>query len=182
MSVKDGAALTQPTGPSDAFVTQITACQSRLYAYILTLTGDREQAREILQEANLVIWRKADQFEEGTNFIAWAFQIARYQVLAYRQKIARDKLVFDDALLQGMADIFAEDEPFDARQDALAKCIEQIAPNHRNLLHIRYSDGQSVKEIASKLDKSANAVAKVLHRTRIALMKCIESKLSEGGA
>ncbi|MEO0477666.1 MAG: sigma-70 family RNA polymerase sigma factor [Planctomycetota bacterium] len=174
--------MSQPTGPSDAFVTQITACQSRLYAYILTLTGDREHAREVLQEANLVIWRKADAFEEGTNFIAWAFSIARYQVLAHRQKIARDKLVFDDELLVGIADIFDEEDQFDERQDALADCIEQIAPNHRNLLRIRYSDGQPVKEIAQQLDKSANAVAKVLHRTRLALMKCIESKLSGGGA
>ena len=169
-------------GHQDAFVMQITTCQSRLYAYIFTLTGDREQARDVLQETNLVIWRKADEFEPGTNFIAWAFQIARYQVMAYRQKIARDKLVFDDELLVGMADIFDEDEGFDERQDALGKCIEQITPNHRNLLRIRYTDGVSVKDMSARLNKSANAVAKVLHRTRLALMKCIEQKLSEGKA
>ncbi|MFK7790379.1 MAG: sigma-70 family RNA polymerase sigma factor [Phycisphaeraceae bacterium] len=171
--------MPQPTGQSDAFVMQITACQSRLYAYILSLAGDREQAREVLQETNLVIWRKADQFEPGTNFIAWAFKIARLQLMAYRQKIARDRLVFDDDLLLDMADIFDEGEAFNARQDALAHCVEQIAPNHRNLLRIRYTDGLSVKEIASQLDKSANAIAKVLHRTRLALMKCIEQRVSE---
>lgn len=171
--------MTQPVGQSDAFVMQITACQSRLYAYILSLAGDRDQAREVLQETNLVIWRKADQFEPGTNFIAWAFKIARLQLMAYRQKIARDRLVFDDSLLLDMADIFDEDDAFDARQDALAQCIEEIAPNHRNLIRIRYTDGLSVKEIASQLDKSANAVAKVLHRTRLALMKCIDQRLSE---
>lgn len=171
--------MTQPAGQSDAFVMQITACQSRLYAYILSLAGDRDQAREVLQETNLVIWRKADQFEPGTNFIAWAFKIARLQLMAYRQKIARDRLVFDDSLLLDMADIFDEDDAFDARQDALAQCIEEIAPNHRNLIRIRYTDGLSVKEIASQLDKSANAVAKVLHRTRLALMKCIDQRLSE---
>ena len=159
---------------------QITACQSRLYAYILTLIGDREQARDVLQECNLVMWSKADQFEQGSNFIAWAFQIARFQVMAARQKTARDKLVFDDEILEGMADIFDDDEQFDERQAALGECIEQIAPNHRNLLKIRYTDGLPVKEIAMRLDKTANAVAKVLHRTRVALMDCIEKKLSEG--
>ena len=159
---------------------QITACQSRLYAYILTLTGDREQARDVLQECNLVMWSKADEFEDGTNFIAWAFTIARFQVMAARQKTARDRLVFDDEILQGMADIFDDDTAFIERQAALGQCIEQIAPNHRNLLKIRYTDGLSVKEIALQLDKTANAVAKVLHRTRIALMDCIEKKMSEG--
>lgn len=171
--------MTLPAGQSDAFVMQFTACQSRLYAYILSLTGDREQAREVLQETNLVIWRRAEQFESGTNFIAWVFKIARLQLMAYRQKIARDRLVFDDELLTDMADIFAEDEAFDARQDALAQCIEQIAPNHRNLLRVRYTDGQSVKEMSANLNKTANAIAKVLHRTRIALMKCIEQKVAE---
>lgn len=159
---------------------QITACQSRLYAYILTLTGDREQARDVLQETNLVMWSKADEFEQGTNFIAWAFTIARYQVMAARQKTARDRLIFDDEVLEGMADIFDNDEQYDERQAALGECIEQIAPNHRNLIKIRYTDGLSVKEIATRVDKTANAVAKVLHRTRLALMECIEKKLSEG--
>lgn len=167
---------------SDAFVTQITACQSRLYAYILTLTGDRDQARDVLQETNLVIWRKGGEFEPGTNFIAWVFQIARYQVKAYRQRIARDRLVFDDELLNEMADVFTEDEQFDARQDALGRCIEKLTPNHRSLLQIRYNDGLAVKQIATRLNKSANAIAKVLHRTRVALMHCIEQTLSEGGA
>ncbi|MEM6257728.1 MAG: sigma-70 family RNA polymerase sigma factor [Planctomycetota bacterium] len=174
--------MPQPLGQSDAFVVQITACQSRLYAYILTLTGDREQAREVLQETNLVIWRKAEDFEPGTNFIAWVFRIARFQVMAHRQKIARDRLVFDDELLTGITDIFDEDDPYDDRQEALSDCIQAITPNHRNLLNIRYRDGLSVKEIASQLSKSPNAVAKVLHRTRLALMKCIEQKLSGGGA
>lgn len=174
--------MNQSLGHSDAVVMQITACQSRLYAYILTLTGDREQARDVLQETNLVLWRKAQEFELGTNFIAWAFKIARYQVMASRQKIARDKLVFDDELLTDMADIFDDEDRFDERQDALGRCIEEIAPNHRNMLRIRYSDGLSVKEMASRLNKSANAIAKVLHRTRIALMKCIEQRVSEGGS
>lgn len=172
--------LDQPQGQQESLVLQITACQSRLYAYILSLTGDREQARDVLQECNLVMWSKADQFEPGTNFMAWAFQIARYQVMAARQKTARDKLVFDDAVLERMADIFDEDDQFDERQAALGQCIEQIAPNHRELLNIRYTDGLPVKEIAARLDKTANAVAKVLHRTRIALMDCIERKMSEG--
>ena len=159
---------------------QITACQSRLYAYIVTLTGDREQARDVLQETNLVMWSKADEFEQGTNFIAWAFTIARYQVMAARQKTARDRLIFDDEVLEGMADIFDNDEQFGERQAALGECIESIAPNHRNLIKIRYTDGLSVKEIATRVDKTANAVAKVLHRTRLALMDCIEKKISEG--
>ena len=108
-----------------------------------------------------------------------SFKIARLQVMAHRQKLARDRHVFDDDVLDRIADIFEDNEPFEARQDALAHCIEKIAPNHRNLLNLRYTDGQSVKAMAAQLDKSANAIAKVLHRTRMSLMDCIEKRLSE---
>ncbi|MEM1353828.1 MAG: sigma-70 family RNA polymerase sigma factor [Planctomycetota bacterium] len=172
--------MSEEAGQSEAFVTDFTSCQSRVYAYIFTLTGDREQARDVLQEVNLVIWRKAEEFEPGTNFIAWAFQIARFQVMSHRQKLARDRLVFDDELITGMADIFSEDDPFDARREALASCLDRLTTNHRNLLRIRYADGLAVKDMATRLGKSANAVAKVLHRTRMALLDCIERQTSGG--
>ena len=41
-------------------------------------------AEDVLQEANLVLWRKFDQYQEGTNFFAWACQIIRYEVLKYQ--------------------------------------------------------------------------------------------------
>ena len=44
---------------------------------------------DVFQAANLVLWRKFDQFEPGTNFFAWACQIIRYEVLKYREKYAR---------------------------------------------------------------------------------------------
>ena len=99
----------------------------------------------------------------------------------YRQKIARDRLVFDDEVLADMADIFSDGDPFEGRQGALGQCIEKLTPSHRNLLRIRYTDGVSVKDMADRLNKSANAIAKTLHRTRIALMECIERRVSEGG-
>ena len=84
---------------TDGFVKLMTAHQGRLYAYVLSLLGDPDQANDVLQEANLVLWRTAGEFQMGSNFRAWAFRIAHFQVMAHRQRQLRDRLVFDDEML-----------------------------------------------------------------------------------
>ncbi len=54
--------------PSAEFIQLLTGSQSRLFAYSVSMMGNRQQAQEVMQETNLVMWRKADQFEIGTNF------------------------------------------------------------------------------------------------------------------
>ena len=93
--------------PSTDFLKLYTGCQSRLYAFILTLVGNPDQASEVLQETNLVLWQKAEQFEIGTNFMAWALKVARFQVMAFRKKQSRDRLVFSEAATERVANAFS---------------------------------------------------------------------------
>ena len=89
--------------------------QARMKGYALSLTGDRHAAEDILQESNLVIWRKASTFEKGTNFLSWAFRIIHFQTLAFRRKADRDRLVFDDDLIDTMASETVEEDPLAGR-------------------------------------------------------------------
>ena len=80
----------------DQFVLELTEAQSRLYAFIYKRLLNAEHARDVLQEANLVLWRRAREYQPGTHFMAWAYRIAHFQILALRQKQAREKLVFSE--------------------------------------------------------------------------------------
>ena len=71
----------------DEFIVHLTACQNRLYAYVFSLLPDRERRRDVLQETNLVLWRKSDQFMAGTDFGAWACKVAYFEVLAERRRL-----------------------------------------------------------------------------------------------
>jgi RNA polymerase sigma-70 factor (ECF subfamily) len=158
----------------DDYVQLMINCQSRLYSFILSLVCHAEYASEVLQETNLVLWKKCDQFEPGTNFVAWAFQIARYQVMAHRQRLGRDRHVFDDDALDNVAAAFepvAEDK--DDRLVALAHCMKKLSDDGRSLLKQRYGEGTPVKSIAAELGQTANRIAVRLHRLRAALMDCI---------
>ena len=169
---------------SDEFVVDLTAAQERLFGFIFKRTANRDQAREILQETNLVLCRKAAGYTPGTNFIAWAFRVAHFQILAYRKTMSREKLVFDDELLAEMEAIDNEErnQVRDRRREALGLCLDSLSESHRKLMERRYFHAEAVQDIAAEVDKSVNAVSKILHRTRHSLMKCVSSRLKEAEA
>src|SRR5260370_41688569 len=81
----------------------MTRHQRRIFAYIYTLVPDRYDAEDLLQETSVVICEKFDQFEEGTDFVAWACQIAYWRVRYARQKFARSKVLFHQELVDALA-------------------------------------------------------------------------------
>lgn len=165
---------------NEQFVQQLIGCQPRIYAYILSLAADADRADEILQDTNLVLWRKAGEFVPGTNFIAWAFRIAHFQVLAKRQKDDRDRHVFDDELLETLArETHEPATQADLRVGALRVCLGHISQPQRQLLERRYG-GESVQSIADKTGRTVGSISQTLYRIRGALVDCIRQKLTEG--
>lgn len=62
----------------DEFVMLLTAVQPRLFSYLAMVLGDVHDANNVLQETNVTLWTKADDFTTGTNFFAWAREVAYY--------------------------------------------------------------------------------------------------------
>lgn len=159
------------------FVQLMIGCQSRLYAFIMSLVHNPEQAADILQQTNLVMWQKSDEFQMGTNFTAWTFQIARYQVMSFRQRQQRDRHVFDDETLAVVSGELEERaELKEDRLVALSQCMNELGNDGRELLTQRYRDGLPVQDIAAHLGHTANRVAVRLHRLRVALLECIRRR------
>lgn len=78
-------------------VALLTQHQSAIRFYVSSLLPGEARAADVAQQANLTIWDKRSDFKPGTNFKAWAFSIARYEVLNFRKKEARDaRLQFSD--------------------------------------------------------------------------------------
>lgn len=167
---------------SEEFVRLMTDHQGRLFAYIFTLLGDPDQANDVLQETNVILWRDSREFRPGSNFKAWAFRVAHFQVMAFRQRQIRDRLVFEDDLIEALASGAREaDEAFEARQTLLAGCLEKLAPAHREMVRHRYSEGHSLDSIAKGRGMTPNAVMQALFRIRHSLIQCV-ARFAEGGA
>ena len=161
--------------PSDQFVRHLTEHQSQMYAYILALLGDPGAVNDVLQDANVVAWQNAHEYTEGTNFGDWAKRLAYYQVLAYRKRSQRDRLVFDTALLDNLAQEAArQSELIDADLAALHRCIEKLSRLDQDLLWARYAPDGSVKRLAEVRGKSVGAISQALYRIRGELADCVQ--------
>src|SRR5678815_1019736 len=81
----------------------MTRHQRQIFSYVYVLVPNRSDAEDLLQETSLVICEKFNEFREGTDFVAWACQIAYWRVRYSRQKYARSKVVFDQEIVDVVA-------------------------------------------------------------------------------
>jgi RNA polymerase sigma-70 factor (ECF subfamily) len=165
----------------DEFIALYAAHESRLRGYVLTLVPRWADAEEICQRCSFVLWKKFEQFEPGTNFYAWACRVALFEVKEFRRKIAKERLIFSDELLESVAGraIEIQDE-FPRRAKALQKCVEELSRNQRELLRLRYDEGRSVGSVARLVNRPIDGVYKALSRIRQALYFCINARLEAG--
>ncbi len=161
----------------------MTQHQRRIFGYIYTLVPDRHAAEDILQETSLVICEKFASFKPGSDFVAWACQIAYWEVRRSRQKFARSKVVFDDAVLEVVAQTAAEMAPeLDARHEALQHCLKKLHPRDREFVLLRYERGHGVELAAQRSGRSMHAAYKALARIRKLLFDCVSNRLNQEAA
>lgn len=157
----------------------MTQHQRRIFSYIYTLMPDRHNAEDILQETSLVICEKFGDFEEGTDFVAWACQIAYWNVRRARQKFARSKVVFDQDVVDAIAETAGTmTEEINHRHEALTHCLQKLHPRDRELVLTRYEPGSDVEEAAQRSGRSLEAAYKALGRIRKLLLDCVTQRIS----
>ena len=116
--------MTDPANnPDSELMLKITACQGKIFALAISMLGDHEAASDIQQETNLIIWDKAQEAKQVTNFSAWALKIAYFQIKNYRRKQQRSMLLFDSDVMELLAEDSHEMvDSMDDRLKALQTC------------------------------------------------------------
>jgi RNA polymerase sigma-70 factor (ECF subfamily) len=163
-----------------AFVAQITRHQSMLRSYIIALMPGVDGVDDVLQQTNLVLWKKRTSFQTGTNFRAWASAIARFEVMAHRRKMLRfSKLMMSEELSEMLAR-HCEEPPdeVDERLRALDKCLGRLRESERELLEHRYFSKGTLDDFAARCMRPPESLKVTLFRIRAALRKCINSELA----
>jgi RNA polymerase sigma-70 factor (ECF subfamily) len=168
-----------PSVPSREYLALLMECQRALYALICSLLGSSEHAQDVLQETNLVLWEKSGEYDPSRPFRPWAFRFAHNQVLAFRRKRQRDRLVFDDEMLVEIRDrtIQATDQ-LDEQLKSLDDCVSKLPPRQQELIRRRYAHGQKLKDIAVMMRQSANNLAATLFRARQSVLRCMKAHLA----
>jgi RNA polymerase sigma-70 factor (ECF subfamily) len=155
--------------------------EPRIYGYICSVVANRTDADDVLQDTASVLWRKFDEYEQGTNFHAWAMKIARFQVLYYYQRQRRDVLRFSEAFVDAITeDTVAAAAGLADLRETLASCLDRLKPRDRELFRHRYEAGATPESVAEKLSRPVSTVYNALRRIRQALHRCVFQKLAGG--
>lgn len=170
----------------DEFASRLAPIQSQLLGYIYAIVHNFDDSRDVLQQAHLAAWEKFDQFDRSQSFSAWMYGFVRYEVMAYHRDRARSRVKFSDELVQKLVrtehhdDRTAADGRLEVYLEALAHCKQQLTAADRQLLEAYYDQGCQGRELAQRLQRSAQSISNSLARIRKALFHCIRSQVAQG--
>lgn len=161
----------------ERFMQLFLPMQRAICVYLRSLVPNRTDAEDVLQAAATVMWERFDDFQPGTRFDQWAYQIARFQALRYLKERKRDKLVFSDEVLDLIADRAAtvSGDTNDAL-DALELCVERLTDQNRELLRMRFEPGATNRSVAGAVGRPERTVSRNLSQLYDDLLRCIQQR------
>jgi len=153
--------------------------QTPLRGYLFATTRNWTATDELFQEVATTLWRKFGEFDASRSFRAWAFGMARLQVLRHRQTFARSRLVFSEDLMDSLATVAGDETGEDDwRLPHLAACMAKLPPSDRKLMGMRFEQEFSLAEIGRKIHKSEAAAGMSMMRIRRWLRDCMEKTMA----
>ena len=163
----------------DQFLRLFMEHEEALRLFVRSLLFNQEEAREVMQDVAIVLWRKFDDSLDSLSFRRWAFGVARMEVLTFRRDRARDRHSFGEEVVE-LLERTAEEEfdTLDSEIGALENCIEKLPSEQQKLVRKAYQSGVKMHELATQLGRTPMSLYKQLHRIRLQLMKCIQGELA----
>lgn len=159
---------------------EIAAHQPRLRAFIRCLLVNPRDVDDVLQEVNSLLWEKATDFQPGSSFWAWSSQVARFKVLNLVSRYDRERVIFDQETINQMADVIEERvASLEDRREALEVCLGKLPAGQRQLIDLRYSDGQAIDRISETIGRPIGSIRQTLYRIRGLLLDCIQRQLQD---
>ena len=164
------------------FVVLFQKNEAAIRCFVRSLLTSWNDVDDIMQEVSLVLWEKFSDFDPSTNFLKWAYVIARFKVMNFCSKKGREKLQFDNDLLELMAEeCMDEIDEREREEQAMQKCMEKVPEGRQQLLINSCHKGVTIKSLAEQIGKSPTALYKTLNRLRMSLYECIQNELKEEG-
>jgi len=163
------------------FVEFLTPNYYKIHSFILSLVPNKADAEDVLQAAITYMWEHFEDFRQGTNFLAWAFTISKYQVMTHRRKTQRSIIQFSEEAIQLIEDEnrrLAQES--DQRLEILDGCMQALRTRDRMLISKRFEKKTSTKELAAELNMSVHVAYKRLARIKSLLLDCIRNGMAAG--
>ena len=169
-------------GDAGAFSVLVERHHRGVRACLVARMNDAHEAEDLAQEVFVTAFRKLAEFDPRRPLAPWLRSIALNLLRNHWRKFRARPIGGNAelaALLDGQiaADYGAAREPL--MHSALRECLERMDGPARELLHRRYGEEESVRELADRLQRGYSAVTMQLHRLREVLADCVAGKVRE---
>jgi RNA polymerase sigma-70 factor (ECF subfamily) len=167
-------------GDGEAFQVLVERHSRSIFRLAYRLTGNEQDAEDVVQESFLRAYRQLGRFESRANFGTWLYRIvANCSVDLMRSKQARHDQLRRDSLDDAM-ELPAADAPGPERmaqsaeiQRRVQAALEALSPLERAAFTLRHYEGRSIEEISSALGLRTSAakhsVFRAVKKLRVAL-------------
>ena len=172
-------------GDREAFRSLVERHQRRAFAIAIGLVRDENDAREIVQEAFLRVYRSIERFEGGSSFFTWLYRIVTNLSIDHMRKPARREAeLFDNPQVADEGDTFTfvaridGADPLDVvrRREIGARikaALDDLPPYHRSVIVMREVEGMSYQEMAEAMEVSKGTIMSRLFHARQKLQKAL---------
>jgi RNA polymerase sigma-70 factor (ECF subfamily) len=174
--------------------TWVSTYGDMLFRYAQFRVRDLQKAEELVQETLLAALQASGRFSGQSNFGTWLVGILKHKIIDHLRRRDREKPVpmDDDSAVNGMFNSrnhwtsqsaphawgYSPDELAQRAETSqmLALCLDALPDRYREVFIMSIMDGIDTGEICKILELNPNNLYMVLHRARLRLRACLESK------
>jgi RNA polymerase sigma-70 factor (ECF subfamily) len=151
---------------------------TRIYRFVLRLTGDETIAEDIVSETFFEVWRQAARFEARSQVSTWLLAIARYRTLTALKRRSEAQLDNESAAeIEDPAENPEIATQTKDRNEILRQCLTQLSPAQREIIDLVYYHEKTAAEVAAIV-----AIPRDTVKTRMfAARKKLSKLLKEAG-
>ena len=165
---------------TELLVRLLSSHQADLFRYIFALLPHEEDARDVLQETCVALYRKFEEYDADRPFLAWAYRFAFLEILKQRERSQRAGRLLSTDLLERLAQERTEHEPIlQARLVALDACLKELPDVDRALIRKRYQTKARVEDLTAEFGPSRRTLFRKLERIRRILFECISRRVAK---
>ncbi len=178
-------------GDATAFRRLVERHQRRAFSIALGLVRDENDARELVQEAFLRVYRGLGSFEGGSSFFTWLYRIVTNLAIDLMRKPGRrDAELSDNQGTDGEAADFPlvsridGADPIDVMRrreiaERIQAALDALPPYHRGVILMREVEGMSYEEMAQAMGVSKGTIMSRLFHARQKLQRALADCYAE---